>query len=63
MKGKIIRMFKEKQFGFISDGKRDYFFHGSELVGVKYEDLRTGQEVTFEYEDAEKGPRAYDISV
>lgn len=50
--GKITSIRSEKGFGFISDtpgarGNNDIFFHRSSVVGVLFEDLREGQEVSF----------------
>jgi len=62
--GKIKKLVREKNFGFISetDGK-DVFFHQSSLVDVQFSDLNEGQEVTFEVEKTEKGPRATSVRV
>lgn len=62
-KGKIARL-TDKRFGFISrDGEeKDLFFHANELVGVSFESLNEGDEVTFEVEQGEKGPSAVKVS-
>ncbi|MBP6931380.1 MAG: cold shock domain-containing protein [Candidatus Pacebacteria bacterium] len=62
MKG-IIKTLTEKGFGFISrEGEtKDLFFHSKELSGVTYEDLREGDEVTFEVVNGEKGPAAVNV--
>ncbi len=63
MTGKIKRL-TDKGFGFISqDGaEKDLFFHSSALVGVSFQELQEGDEVTFETEDSDKGPRAINVS-
>ncbi len=63
MKG-IIKTLKENGFGFISrEGEsKDLFFHSKELDGVSFEELREGDEVTFEIVDGEKGLSAVKVS-
>ena len=63
MKG-IIKTLKENGFGFISrEGEaKDLFFHSKELKGVMFDELREGDEVTFEIVDGEKGPAAVNVS-
>jgi len=63
MKG-TIKTLTEKGFGFIArEGEtKDLFFHSKELVGVTYDELRTGDVVTFEVVDTEKGPAATKVS-
>jgi CspA family cold shock protein len=63
MKGKIVRVVKEKSFGFIQSGGQDYFFHRSALKNITFDDVKVGQEVTFEEMETEKGMRAEDIFV
>jgi len=51
--GKITTIRADKGFGFIKDtpgpkGNNDIFFHRSAVIGVEFEDLREGQEVSFE---------------
>ncbi len=62
MQGTIKRL-QDKGFGFIAvEGKeKDLFFHSSALVGVSFDELREGDEVTFDTEDSEKGPRATNV--
>jgi len=61
--GKIARL-TDRGFGFISrDGEeKDLFFHSNELVDVQYNDLREGDEVTFEVASGPKGPNAVKIN-
>ena len=64
MKGKIVRLVKDKRFGFLNAGeKNDIFFHQSALKNVKFDDLTVGQEVEFELGEGAKGPRAEEIYV
>jgi CspA family cold shock protein len=63
MSGTIKRL-TDKGFGFIaaSDGS-EYFFHHTACSGVRFEDLREGQAVTFERGQGPKGPRAEQVRV
>ena len=63
MTGKIKRL-TDKGFGFISSDEnpdKDVFFHSSALVEMSFNDLREGDEVTFDMEDSDKGPRAINV--
>lgn len=61
--GKIKRL-TDKGFGFIDTGKgQDLFFHMSNLEGVRYDDLREGQRVTFTEGRGPKGPRAENVKL
>lgn len=63
MKG-IVKTLNAKGFGFISrEGEaKDLFFHSSQLVGVSFDELKTGDEVTFEITESEKGPAATNVA-
>ncbi|MGC8000354.1 cold-shock protein, partial [Salmonella enterica] len=44
-----IKRLTDKGFGFIADASgKDLFFHMSSVEGVRYEDLREGETVTFD---------------
>ncbi|MBU1202556.1 cold shock domain-containing protein [Patescibacteria group bacterium] len=60
----IIKKLTDKNFGFISpeDGGKDLFFHANELSGVSFDELREGDNVTFEVSDTPKGPAATSVS-
>ncbi|TWT93880.1 cold shock domain-containing protein [Stieleria varia] len=63
MEGKIKRL-TDKGFGFIESGSdKDMFFHSSALQGVRYDDLREGQEVTYDVGQGPKGPRAENVQL
>jgi len=65
MKGTIKRLVSDKGFGFITvegGDDKDLFFHSSALVDVDFNELREGQEVTFETEQSDKGPRATNVA-
>lgn len=58
--GKIKRL-TDRGFGFIESDGQDVFFHMSSVQGVRFEDLREGQNVTFEIGQGPKGPRAENV--
>jgi len=62
MKG-IVKKVTDKGFGFITaEGmQKDLFFHSNSLVGVAFDDIREGDEVTFETEDGPKGMSAVNV--
>lgn len=64
MQGTIDSVNVEKGFGFIKgEDFKQYFFHRSALKNCPWEDLKRGQEVTFEDAVTDKGPRAEDVWV
>ena len=59
-----IKRVTDKGFGFIETGTgKDLFFHMSALEGVRFEDLKPGQRVSFDVGDGPKGPRAENVKV
>jgi CspA family cold shock protein len=60
--GTIKRIVSDKGFGFVaaSDGT-EYFFHNSACQGVRFDELREGQAVSFEKGQGPKGPRAENV--
>jgi cold shock protein len=60
--GTIKRLVRDKGFGFISDGRAsEYFFHQSACVDTRFDDLREGQQVSFDIGNSPKGPRAENV--
>ncbi|HDY72968.1 MAG TPA: cold shock domain-containing protein [Candidatus Jorgensenbacteria bacterium] len=59
----VIKKLTDKGFGFIGrEGEeKDLFFHSNNLVGVGFDDLREGDNVTFELEQSDKGPAAVNV--
>jgi CspA family cold shock protein len=62
MEGKIARL-TDRGYGFISrEGEeKDLFFHSNELVDVKFDDLKEGDQVTFEIAEGPKGQNATQV--
>ncbi len=59
-----IKRLTDKGFGFIDVGRdKDLFFHSSSVVGVSYDELREGQEVTFNEARSEKGLCAENVQL
>lgn len=57
-----IKRLTDKGFGFISLASGpDIFFHMSSVEGVRFEELREGQKVTFTEGRGPKGPRAENV--
>lgn len=58
-----IKKLTDKQYGFISIAgqDRDLFFHANELVDITFEELREGDQVTFEVEETPKGKAAVQV--
>lgn len=61
--GTIARL-TDKGFGFISrEGEeKDLFFHSNEVVGTTFDELREGDQVSFEVGEGPKGPNAVGVS-
>ena len=63
-KGKIKKLMRDRGFGFISDTDgRELFFHQSGLVEMSFSALSEDQQVEFEVENSDKGPRAIRVKV
>jgi CspA family cold shock protein len=63
-KGKIKKLIRDRGFGFISDTDgREVFFHQSGLVGITFDALKGTEDVEFDVEKSDKGPRAVNINI
>ena len=61
--GKIKRM-TDRGFGFIDDGtEKDMFFHSSSVQEGSFDELREGQQVSYDVGQGPKGPRADNVRV
>ncbi len=60
-----IKTLTDRGFGFISrEGEvKDLFFHSKDLQGVTFDSLQTGQAVSFDVVDGEKGPSAKNVKL
>ena len=61
--GTIKKLVSDRGFGFIAseDGK-EYFFHRSGLErDLSFDSLQGGENVEFEIEPSQKGPRAFRV--
>ena len=59
--GKIKKL-TDKGFGLIDTGRGgDLFFHMSNVEGVQYDDLREGQQVSYNEGRGPKGARAENV--
>ena len=62
--GKIKKLVRDRGFGFISDTDgNEVFFHQSSLVGVAFDALKEDENVEFDVEKSDKGPRAVNVSI
>jgi CspA family cold shock protein len=63
MKGKVKWFNDQKGFGFITpeDGSKDLFVHHSSIQGSGFKTLAENQEVEFDVQQSEKGPRAANV--
>jgi cold shock protein len=61
----VIKKKIDKGFGFITiEGQdKDLFFHKNSLVGVSFDQLNEGDNVTFETEESAKGLNAVNVKL
>ena len=59
----VIKKKTDKGFGFITvEGmEKDLFFHSKSLVGISFDELNEGDQVTFETEESPKGLNAVNV--
>jgi CspA family cold shock protein len=59
----VIKKLTDKGFGFITpEGEeKDLFFHMNALVNVQFNELREGDNVTFDSERSPKGMNAVNV--
>ena len=59
MQGTIKRIVRDRGFGFIRSSEgQEVFFHRSSLQELNFDSLKEGENVDFDVERGEKGPRA-----
>ena len=63
LKGKIKWYNSKKGYGFIEreDKEKDAFVHASAVRDARLKFLNEGDELTFDVEDADKGPAAVNL--
>jgi len=62
MQGTIKRVIRDRGFGFIKSSEgQEVFFHRSGLQNLNFDGLKEGENVEFEMERGEKGPRAINV--
>ena len=63
MQGVIKKKIADKGFCFIAvEGQeKDLFFHSNSLVGVTFDEIQEGDNVTFDVEDSPKGKNAVNV--
>ncbi len=59
----VIKRKTDKGFGFIApEGQdKDVFFHSNGLVGISFDEIQEGDNVTFETEESPKGLNAVNV--
>lgn len=63
MTGKIARLIALKGFGFINANGVDYFMHCTAVKNRPFVDLVVGEQVEFDIEPSDRGPRACNVVV
>ncbi len=64
MENGTIKWFNdEKGFGFVTreNGKKDAFVHHSEIQATGFRSLKEGDQVEFDVQDGDKGPKAVNV--
>jgi len=58
-----IKRLTDRGFGFIDTGtNKDMFFHSSNVDGGRFDELREGQQVSYDEGQGPKGPRAENVT-
>lgn len=64
MKGVVKKLVRNRGFGFVrAEDGREIFFHSSALPPGSFDSLEEGDELEFQVEQGDKGPRAAQMSI
>jgi len=62
--GTVKKLVADRGFGFIrAEGQKDIFFHASIVKNSEFDALQEGDEVEYECEPSERGPKAVWVSL
>jgi cold shock CspA family protein len=63
-KGKIVRYYDKKRYGFIKPKRgNDIFFHLSDVTNYSRTGKLEGKEVAFDSQETGRGKRAFNVTV
>jgi CspA family cold shock protein len=63
VRGKIIKIVRDRSFGFISaENGKELFFHSSSVEDLDFNDLEEGNIVEFKQVKGRKGPQAENVT-
>ena len=64
MRGVIKKLVRDRGFGFVrAEDGQEIFFHSSALPEGSFDTLSEGDELEFQVEQGDKGPRAAQMSI
>ena len=63
LRGVVVRIVRDRGFGFIRAKGREYFFHASGLLSGEFATIEIDARVEFSVEQTPKGGRAVDIEL
>jgi len=65
MKGRVVKLAKDKGFGFIqsNDHDMDLLFRYSDVVGISFRELGIKDLVQFDVKDTDEGEKAVDVTL
>ena len=61
LRGTVVRVVRDRGFGFIRANGHEYFFHASGLLSGEFLTIEIGARVEFGVEHTPKGARAIDV--
>jgi CspA family cold shock protein len=64
LRGRIVRLFRERGYGFIeTDARREVYFHAHAVNGMPFEKLAVGMIVDLDIEAGNEGPQASRVTL